>query len=84
MPFGLKNAPSEFLRIMNDIFSDYSKFCIVYIDDILIFSHSIDEHFKNLKTFYYVARKNGLVVSKTKMSLFQTKIRFLGLTYHKV
>ena len=63
---------------MNDIFCDYSKFCIVYIDDILIFSHSIDEHFKNLKTFYYVAIKNGLVVSKTKMSLFQTKIRFLG------
>ena len=37
MPFGLKNAPSEFQNIMNDIFNDYTKFSIVYIDDVLIF-----------------------------------------------
>jgi hypothetical protein len=37
MPFGLKNAPSEFQRIMNDIFNAYSKFCIIYIDDVFIF-----------------------------------------------
>jgi len=41
MPFGLKNTPSEFQRIMNDIFNLYSKFCIVYIDDVLIFFNSI-------------------------------------------
>jgi hypothetical protein len=35
MPFGLKNAYSEFQRIMNDIFNAYSKFCIVYIDEHL-------------------------------------------------
>ena len=45
MPFGLKNAPSEFQNIMND----YTKFSIVYIDDVLIFSNSIDEHFQHLK-----------------------------------
>lgn len=37
MPFDLKNAQSEFQRIMNNIFNAYSKFCIVYIDDVLIF-----------------------------------------------
>ena len=37
MPFGLKNAPSEFQRIMNDIYNPYSEFCIVYIDDVLVF-----------------------------------------------
>ena len=78
MPFGLKNAPSEFQRIMNEIFNDYSEFCIVYIDDVLVFSKSIEQHFKHLKTFFYVIKKNGLVLSKTKMSFFQTKIRFLG------
>ncbi|XP_068636030.1 uncharacterized protein [Aristolochia californica] len=36
MPFGLKNAPSEFQNIMNDIFAPYSEFTIVYIDDILV------------------------------------------------
>jgi hypothetical protein len=42
MPFGLKNAPSEFQNIMNDIFTPYTSFSIVYIDDVLIFSNSID------------------------------------------
>ena len=37
MPFGLKNAPSEFQSIMNDIFNVYSKFRIVYIDDLIFF-----------------------------------------------
>ena len=37
MPFGLKNAPSKFQHIMNDILNDYSEFSIVYIDDVLIY-----------------------------------------------
>ena len=53
MPFGLNNAPSEFQRIMNDIFNAHSKFCIVYIDDVLIFSHFIDQHFKHIHTFFF-------------------------------
>jgi hypothetical protein len=42
MPFGLKNAPSEFQNIMNDIFTPFTNFSIVYIDDVLIFSRSIE------------------------------------------
>jgi len=78
MPFSLKNSPSEFQRIMNDIFNAHSKLCIVYIDDVLIFSYSIDQHFKHLHTFFNTAKQNGLVISKTKISLFQTHVRFLG------
>ena len=51
MPFGLKNDPSKFQNIMNDIFNEYTKFYIVYIDDVLIFSNSIEEYFKHLKIF---------------------------------
>ena len=51
MPFGLKNAHSEFQNIMNDIFNNYTKFSIVYIDDVLIFSNSIEEHFQHLNFF---------------------------------
>jgi hypothetical protein len=47
MPFGLKNAPSEFQNIMNDILNSFSHFTIVYIDDVLIYSKSIDEHCKH-------------------------------------
>ena len=45
MPFGLKNVLSEFQNIINDIFNDYTRFSIVYIDDVLIFSNFIEEHF---------------------------------------
>lgn len=78
MPFGLKNAPSEFQNIMNGIFNPYSYMLIVYIDDVLIFSEDIDSHFKHLSTFLNVVKTNGLVVSAKKIRLFQTSIRFLG------
>jgi len=51
MPFGLKNAPFEFQNIMNDIFNSYTSFIIVYIDDVLVFSNTIDQHFEHLQTF---------------------------------
>jgi hypothetical protein len=61
-----------------DIFNAHSKFCIVYIDDVLNFSHSINQHFKHLHTFFHTTKQNGLVVSKSKISLFQTRVHFLG------
>ena len=78
MPFGLKNAPSEFQNIMNDIFAPFPDFSIVYIDGVLIFSKSIDDHWKHLDIFFKVVKHNGLVVLATKINLFQDKIRFLG------
>ena len=68
MSFGLKNAPSEFQRIMNDIYGPYSKFSIVYMDDMLIFPNDIDKHFKHLKTFLHITKINGLAISKSKVS----------------
>ena len=44
MPFGIKNAPLEFHNIMNEIFNPFSNFIIVYIDDVLVYSTSIEEH----------------------------------------
>ena len=70
MPFGLKNASSEFQNMMNNIFNECTKFSIVYIDDILIFSNSIEEHFKHLKNFQKIVRENGLVISASKIKLF--------------
>jgi len=74
MPFSLKNAPLEFQKIMNDIFNPYSKFAIFYIDDVLIFSQTIDQHFRHLYTFINIIKQNGLAFSQTKINIFQTKI----------
>ena len=83
MSFSLKNAPSEFQNIMNDIFAPFLDFSIVYIDDILIFSKSIDDHWKHLDIFVKVIKHNGLVVLATMINLFQDKIRFLGHNIYK-
>jgi len=56
---------------------------IVYIDDVLIFSKSIDYHWKHLDIFVKVIKQNRLVVSATKINLFQDKIRFLGHNIYK-
>ena len=78
MPFGLKNALSEFQNIMNDIFNSFSHFTIIYIDDVIVYSKSIDEHWKHLYSFLDVIKYNGLIVSAKKIKIFQTKVRFLG------
>ena len=44
MPFGLKNASSEFQKIMNEIFNQFSNFIIVYIDGVLVYFTSVGEH----------------------------------------
>ena len=73
MLFGPKNAHSEFQNIMNDIFNAYTRFSIVYIDDVLIFSNSIEEHFQHLRIFQKLVRENGLIISASKIKFFQTK-----------
>jgi hypothetical protein len=56
MPFGLKNAPTKFQRVMDDTLKAYFDWLIVYIDDMLVFSDSIDRHFKHLETFLKVIK----------------------------
>jgi hypothetical protein len=46
--------------------------------DVLIFSNFMEQHFKHLHSFFYVAKQNSLVVLKSKISLFQTRFCFLG------
>ena len=78
MPFGLKNAPQIFQRMMDRIFGKYS-FILVYIDDILVFSKNFHEHIKHLELVFEELINNGLIVSRKKIKLFKNQIEFLGL-----
>jgi len=78
MPFGLKNAPSKFQKVMDHIFKPYFDWLIVYIDDVLIFSKTIQEHFKHVNILKNLVKHNGIVLGKKKIEIFQTNIKFLG------
>ena len=67
---------------MEDIFRDYN-WALVYIDDILICSHSLQEHLKHLEKFYELVYKHGLVLSESKMEVGKTEIEFLGFKIQK-
>ena len=79
MPFGLCNAPATFQRFMNDIFRDLLDVCVVvYLDDILVFSRSKEEHQQHLRQVLQRLREHHLVAKPKKCVLGQESIEFLG------
>lgn len=79
MPFGLKNAPSTFQRLMNSVLREFiNKICVCYMDDILIFSTSIQEHVSNVKTIFNCLREANLKIQIDKCNFFSKETEFLG------
>ena len=79
MPFGLKNAPYIFQRKIDNIFRDNDSFVAVYIDDILVFSKNKKQHIGHLQIVLKMFEEHGIIISKSKMQLFQQTIEFLGV-----
>ena len=79
MHMGLCNAPATFQTLMNQISYDcIDVFLVVYMDDLLVFSKTEEEHFRNLETVLERLKRNELYVSPKKCEFFQTEIDFLG------
>jgi hypothetical protein len=77
--FGLTNAPTIFMCLMNGIFINYlDKFVIVLLDDILIYSNSEEEHEHHLRLVLQVLREHQLYAKMSKCSFYQKKIHYLG------
>lgn len=79
MPFGLKNAPATFQRLMNSVLVGLiNKICIVYLDDILIFSTSLKEHLDSIKRVFKRLRETGLKIQVDKCNFLKRETEFLG------
>ena len=79
MPFGLTNAPAVFMDLMNRVFRPYlDKFVIVFIDDILVYSSSSDDHEKHLKIVLQTIRDKQLYAKLSKCEFWKDKVAFLG------
>ena len=78
MPFGLVNAPATFQRLMDGVLSGLMSKCVVYLDDILIFSQTLDEHFESIRLVFDRLFEHKLFVKVSKCSFVQQEIGFLG------
>jgi hypothetical protein len=73
IPFGLKNAPSKFMRLMNEVLKEFiEKIVIVYLDDILIFSKTEGEHLKHLTSVMRRLQQKKMLINLKKISFMKT------------
>jgi hypothetical protein len=79
LPFGLTNAPATFMHLMNETFrSMLDVFVLIFLDDILIFSKTLEEHERHVRQVLEVLRQQKLYAKESKCELFRTEVEFLG------
>ena len=79
MPFGLRNAPQSFQQLMSSVFRGANyQYLLIYIDDIIIFSRSVDEHLVHLKSVFDRLRDANLRLHPQKCHFLQSEILYLG------
>ena len=79
MPFGVTNAPATFQRMMNSLFKEeLDTFVLVYLDDILIFSQTLETHIQHIRIALQKLRDAKFFARLHKCSFFQEKVEYLG------
>ncbi|MBW0537704.1 hypothetical protein O181_077419 [Austropuccinia psidii MF-1] len=79
LPFGITNAPASFQNLVNDIFQDLLDFyVVVYLDDIMVFSKSEEEHFSHVSTVLSRLRANNLFAKASKCLFHVSNVEYLG------
>ena len=77
MPFGMKNAPATFQRLTNQVIAGLDN-CVVYIDDILVYSDNWNDHLSHLRALFDRLDKANLVVNLMKSEFGKAKVTYLG------
>ena len=79
MLFGVANAPATFQRMMNSLFKEeLDAFVLVYLDDILVFSQTLEDHIRHIRTALQKMRDAKFFARLHKCSFFQEKVEYLG------
>ena len=79
LPMGLSNAPAVFQAAMNKVFGSLLNKCVcVYLDDILIFSKTPEEHLRHVEQVLTILRDNNLKAKRAKCEFFKPELKFLG------
>lgn len=79
MPFGAKGAPAVFQRLMNTVLAGLiGNTCYVYLDDIIVYSTTLDEHEHKLRKVFNRLREHKLLLQTDKCNFFMPQIKFLG------
>lgn len=79
MPFGLTNAPATFQGLMNTIFAHLIRKCVlVFVDDILIYSQTLEDHVSHLREVFQLLQQHELYVKASKCSFAKSHLEYLG------
>ena len=81
MPFGLTNTPTTFCTLMNKLFHPYlDQFVVINLDEIVVYSNSMEDHVEHLCKVFKVLRDNDLCVKREKCSFAQPTVQIPGHT----
>ncbi|MCG7874779.1 MAG: pol polyprotein, partial [Candidatus Thiodiazotropha endolucinida] len=83
MPFGVLNGPAKFQELMTIVLGDCNDFAVPYMDDIIIFSPTLEKHFEHIQTVFNRLRQHNLKLKLKKCTFLQTETNYLGFLISK-
>ena len=79
IPFGLCNSPATFQRLIERCIGDLNlRFCLIYLDDIIIYSSTFEEHLERLEAVFEILEQHNLKLKASRCEFFKTKVSYLG------